>query len=121
MSHLLRKNKIQVFRAGLVLMLFTLIPSLSSCRKLETVAAGDTAQKTFASPQEAGSALLQAAKSGDQASLIAIFGSDAKEILFSGDPVKDKNTLKDFATAYEAMHRWGKIRAGGQMLYIGAE
>src|SRR4029453_2933049 len=66
-------------------------------------------------------ALLQAAKSGDQASLIAIFGSDAKEILFSGDPVKDKNTLKDFATAYETMHRWGKIRAGGQMLYIGAE
>src|SRR5262245_41680025 len=105
-------NNIQVLRTGLALILLALITSLASCRKLETVAAGDVALKTFASPQEAGSALFQAAKSSDQAALIAIFGPDAKETLFSGDPVKDKNALKDFATAYETMHRWGKIKGG---------
>ena len=29
--------------------------------------------------------------------------------------------LKDFAAAYETMNRWGKINAGGQMLYVGTE
>jgi hypothetical protein len=76
---------------------------------------------TFASPQEAGDALLKAAKSGDQASLLEIFGPSGKESLFSGDAALDQAALKDFAAAYETMHRWGKIQAGGQMLYVGAD
>ena len=64
MSHLLRNNKIQVFRVGLSLMLFVMIMSLASCRKPEKVAAVNEAQKTFASPEEAGSALLRGCKVG---------------------------------------------------------
>ena len=82
---------------------------------------GTETQKTFASPAEAGKAFLEAARSGDQAALLAIFGPDGKEVLFSGDPVKDKNALRTFVAAYETMNRWGKINGGGQMLYVGPE
>ena len=65
-------------------------------------------------------ALVDAAKSGDQNRLIAIFGPDTKKVLFSGDTVRDQNNLQDFVAAYGQMHRWGPIKAGGQVLYIGA-
>jgi Protein of unknown function (DUF2950) len=128
MSHLLQQSKIPAVRLSLSLMLLVMILSLVSCRKSENVSAssektapGNEAQTTFASPEEAGAALLKAAKSGDQASLLDVFGPDGQEVLFSGDLVVDKNALKDFSTAYETMHRWGKIDAGGEMLYVGAE
>jgi hypothetical protein len=128
MSHLLRENKIPAVRLNLSLMLLAVILSLVSCRKPENVAAGsentapsNESRRTFASPEEAGAALLRAAKSGDRASLLEVFGPDGQELLFSGDPVVDKNALKDFSAAYEIMNRWGKIDAGGEMLYVGAE
>jgi hypothetical protein len=107
------------FRRSLILL--SMVAALTSCRKPSNVAAGSEAPKTFASPEEAGTVLLQEAKSGDQNSLLAIFGPDKNQILFSGDSGTDKNALKDFATAYETMHRWGKIDSGGQMLYVGAD
>jgi hypothetical protein len=121
MSHLLGDNKNQMFQIGLSLILFALVISLASCRKPEKVAAVNEPLKTFASPQEAGNALLEAAKSGNQASLLEIFGPNGREVLFTEDAVKNANTLKDFAAAYETMNRWGKINAGGQMLYVGTE
>lgn len=101
---------------------------LSACsRSPETAATPPAAapaqpsQKTFASPDDAGAALLAAAKSGDEAALTAIFGPDSKDVLFTGDAVKDKDNLQDFVAAYEQMHRWRDIRAGGRMLTIGAD
>lgn len=95
--------------------------SLVACSKAENTASQKVVQKTFASPADAGNALLEAAKSGDQGALLAIFGADAKDVLFSGDAVKDKDTLEDFAAAYAQMHRWQEIKAGGEMLYFGAD
>lgn len=100
---------------------------LSGCsRPQETAAtpppaAAQPPQKTFASPDEAGAALLAAAKAADDAELRAIFGPDSKDVLSTGDPVKDKDNLQDFVAAYEQMHRWRAIRAGGQMLTVGAD
>ncbi|MGA9586890.1 MAG: DUF2950 family protein, partial [Terracidiphilus sp.] len=79
------------------------------------------AQRTFATPAEAGAAFLDAAKSGDQQALLAIFGPDGNDVLFSGDPVKDKNGLQDFVAAYGQMNRWREIKAGGEILYVGAD
>jgi hypothetical protein len=64
---------------------------------------------------------VAAAKSGDQNALIAIFGPDSKAVLFTGDAATDSAKLKGFITAYNQMHRWGKIKAGGQVLYVGAD
>jgi len=94
------------------------ITLLTSCNKSESPKA---VQKTFASPEDAGAAFLQAANSGDQGALLAIFGPEAKAILFSGDAVEDKADLDDFVAAYNQMHRWREIKAGGEMLYTGAD
>ena len=80
-----------------------------------------TAQATFATPDEAGTALLAAAQSGDPATLLAIFGPDGKDVLLSGDPVKDKDVLQDFVAAYNQMHRWQEVKVGGEMLSVGAD
>ena len=106
---------------GALLPLVVLLSTLNSCGKSEKPAAGEIVQRTFASPDEAGSAFLEAAKSGDQAALLAIFGPDGKTALFSGDAVKDKNNLQDFVAAYNQMHRWREIKVGGEILYIGAD
>jgi len=115
MSYLASKHKI---------LIFALLISLASCNRpveRSKPAAEKVVPKTFASPSEAGAALLAAAQSGDWAALLAIFGPDGLEVLFTGDPVRDRANLGDFVTAYMRMNRWGKIKVGGQTLYIGAD
>jgi hypothetical protein len=53
--------------------------------------------KTFDTPKQAADALVQAAASGDQAAVLALFGPDGKDIVTSGDPVEDKNRMAKFA------------------------
>jgi hypothetical protein len=101
------------------------VVSLASCGKRGTNASENsgenTAQKTFATPEAAGAALFEAAKAGDQNALLAIFGPEGKDLVSSGDSVKDKNTLQRFVNAYGRMHRWSKDKAGVEVLVIGAE
>ena len=132
MSHRCGLNRMHVVRVAVCSALIVIIVSLPACRKKpDNTAVGTTsqavattgkeAQKTFASPAEAGAALHDAAKSGDQEALTAMFGPEMTDVLFSGDPVKDRNALTQFAAAYETMYRWGKINGGGEMLYVGGE
>lgn len=110
--------------AGRLWMLVALVAVsalMASCNKSEKTTPKESAQKTFATPAEAGAAFLQAAKSGDQTALLEIFGPDGKEVLFTGDATKDKDHLQDFVAAYTQMNRWGAIKPGGQVLYIGAD
>jgi hypothetical protein len=113
-------------RVILAAILLLIMSASVSCSKRESKNAegsanGKVVQKTFASPSEAGAALFEAAKSGDQNKLLAIFGPDGKDLISSGDDVKDKNTLKRFVDAYSQMNRWSKSQAGSQILYIGAD
>jgi Protein of unknown function (DUF2950) len=109
------------WRVGTLVLSVALLATLNSCGNSEKPSPGQVVQRTFATPDEAGSAFLEAAKSGDEAAVLAIFGPDGKTALFSGDAVKDKNNLQDFVSAYNVMHRWREIKVGGQILYIGAE
>jgi hypothetical protein len=59
------------------------------------------AQKSFSSPEEAVKAVAAAAKNNDDKELLAIFGPGAKELLFSGDPVADKQRRARFIAAYD--------------------
>jgi hypothetical protein len=121
MPYLVRKRMVFLSRLAMFVTLFMLITSLAACKKPQNATSEKIVQKTFASPADAGAAFLQAATSGDQAALLAIFGPDSKPVLFSGDPVKDKDALQDFVAAYNQMHRWREIKVGGQILYIGAD
>jgi hypothetical protein len=88
------------------------------CNKSQPTASGP---QSFASPEDAGQAIYAAAKSGDSNGLVSIFGTDAKDLIFSGDPVQDKAGLDLFASRYYEMHRWGKLANGGTVLDVGAE
>jgi hypothetical protein len=77
--------------------------------------------EAFASPENAGQAVYAAAKAGSSDTLLAIFGPEAKDLIFSGDPVQDKTGLDSFTSRYDEMHRWGKLANGGMVLDIGAE
>ncbi|HMD43212.1 MAG TPA: DUF2950 domain-containing protein [Candidatus Acidoferrum sp.] len=111
-----------VWASGSAAVLLLIVGGVSSCGKPpEKPAAETTVQRTFATPEAAGEAFLDAAKSGDQAALLAIFGPDGKTALFSGDAVKDKDNLQDFVAAYNHMHRWREIKVGGEILMIGAD
>jgi Protein of unknown function (DUF2950) len=90
--------------------------SLASCSKHN-----QPSYSVFASPEEAGNALLQAAQSGDQNAALAIFGPDSKAIIFSGDAVQDKSAADTFAAGYGVMHRWRKMAEGSQTLLVGAD
>jgi len=83
-------------------------------------AAQQDGEKTFASPGDAVLALYNAAKSDNpQAAGAAIFGSNAKDMLNSGDSVADKNTVNQFVTQYTVMHRVVLEPNGTATLYIG--
>jgi hypothetical protein len=102
------------------------VTGLASCRQTDKADKAaekndKSAQRTFASPAEAGDALVAAARADDRTAVLAIFGPDAWDVLFTRDPATDTRKLKNFAAAYDRMHRWGTIKAGGQVLHIGAD
>jgi hypothetical protein len=101
------------------------IASVSACSGNERTASesrGEVApgtERTFASPEAAGAALLAAAKSGDVNSLMAIFGPDSRTIVSSGDSVEDRNMRQSFVDRYTRMNRWRQDKAGNEILVIG--
>ena len=56
-----------------------------------------SAQKGFATPEEAAKALIQAAGTFDVAALKEILGPDGEDLVNSEDPVQDKNNAMAFA------------------------
>ena len=92
------------------------ILSFAACKTAEKPSIG-----VFASPDDAGNALLTAAKSGDQNALMGIFGPDSKEVIFSGDAVQDKHAADAFVAGYGVMHRWRKMPDGAQILLVGTD
>jgi hypothetical protein len=87
----------------------------------QTVHAGPTPAATFTSPEDAGKALLEAAKSGNDAALLKILGPEAEGLISEGDAATDAVNRKAFATKYEEMHRFTKRADGKLELIVGAE
>jgi hypothetical protein len=101
------------------LVLALVIVPLAACKKSETPEKPSIS--VFASPDDASNALLAAAKSGDHNALLAIFGPDSKEVIYSGDSVQDKNAADAFVAGYGVMHRWRNMPDGAQILLVGAD
>ena len=78
-------------------------------------------EKTFASPGDAVLAIYNAVKSGDQQTLNAILGSNAGQVLHTGDEVADKKMATDFIRRYDQMHRVVIEPDQTATLYVGAE
>src|SRR6478672_8136316 len=54
--------------------------------------------RAFPTAQAAASALIQAASTFDEPALAAMFGSDGKDLVSTGDPVRDKSFALAFAS-----------------------
>jgi hypothetical protein len=84
------------------------------------MAAGATGkQKVFATPEEAVKAAITAARNNDDKELIAIFGPSAKDLIFSGDPVADKQRREKFLKLYDEKNSLVSEK-GGMVIVIGA-
>jgi hypothetical protein len=94
---------------------------LWSCNNKEQPPAAQAAAKTFASPDDAGKGLFEAAKSGNPETVLAIFGPGAKELVYTGDAAEDKASLDGFVRAYQLMNRWRKLGDGNEVLLVGAD
>lgn len=65
-------------------------------------------QKGFASAEDAVKAFIAALRSNDDKEVIAIFGPEAKELMYSGDPVSDKQRREKFISDYDKKNSLSK-------------
>jgi len=114
-------NKLAAAPKWMSMTLLAALVLLASCNQAQKSRSENAGQHTFASPEEAGAALVAAARSGDQGALLAIFGPGSGDVLLTRDSVRDQDNLKGFAASYDQMHRWGNLKAGGKVLYTGAD
>jgi len=116
------RNRAGFASSPLILTLgFGLLFSVTACNKKENPESAQTAAKTFASPDDAGKALADAAKSQSKDAILVVLGPASADIISSGDAAEDKASLDGFAKAYEVMNRWRKLGDGSELLLVGAE
>src|SRR5450631_158393 len=96
----------------------TVMLAFTACNKQAPPEAGP---KTFASPDEAGKALADAAKSQSQDAILVIFGPGSRDIISTGNAAEDKASLDGFAQAYQVMNRWRKLGDGSELLLVGTD
>jgi hypothetical protein len=77
--------------------------------------------RTFSSPEQAVSALVAAATSGDADALRELFGPGSERVLASGDPVADRHNLEVFAVAISEGWSLRRIDGSSRELTVGPE
>jgi hypothetical protein len=77
-------------------------------------------ERSFTSPEEAMTALVNALRVNDRKTLLAILGPGGQSLIASGDPVADREAREAFVAAYDRAHR---IQGGGgkMTLYVGED
>jgi len=93
----------------------------AACSKKQQPAPAPAAPQTFASPEAAAKALVEAAKAQNQDTILAIFGPGSKELIYSGDAAEDKASMEGFVQAYGVMNRWRTLPDGSEILLVGAD
>jgi hypothetical protein len=83
--------------------------------------AQEPGQRTFASAEGAGRALLDAMEAQDEQAPLNILGPAGKDVISSGDPVEDSDTRASFVVKYQEMHRFVTETNGTVSLILGAE
>src|SRR5438094_2215977 len=102
MAMLTNKNKEQSINSNLP----SLVATVALIFTLHVTGSAALAQqKSFPSAEEAVKAAIAAARSNSDKEMLAVFGAQAKEILFSGDAVADKQRRARFIAAYDEKNR----------------
>ena len=109
------KRNLWLKRCGTILMTVMFIVLVVSDLSAENVN-----QLTFASPEEAVRAMVEALNSNDLKALDAIFGPGSRDFLTSGDPVADQSEREQFLKLYDEKNRLEQT-ADKAVLSIGNE
>jgi Protein of unknown function (DUF2950) len=91
------------------------------CVLLATAQASATDPKTFPTPEAAAQALIAAAKSGDQQAILEVLGSDAKDIISTGDEVQDKEAGAKFLASVQQKMHLEQTDDGAEVMNIGTD
>jgi Protein of unknown function (DUF2950) len=83
--------------------------------------AEDSKQRTFATPEDAVVALVEAGKAADNGALRSLFGAEAEKLLVSGDPVMDQRNREVFLVAYSEQAALMAESPTRDILYVGNE
>ena len=113
-----RRRASAMMPRGLIALAF----SCSLVALVSTAAGAQTsANRTFASAEEAVKALVDIVKKGDVDALLAVFGPDGKELIASSDPAAARQSRQVFAVA--AREQWHLVDEGPdrKTLVIGYE
>ena len=78
-------------------------------------------QKTFASPEEAVSALIEASRGKETKAILEILGPEAKTFLETGDPVSDRESRERFVKSYEESNELVKSGETKMVLEVGKD
>ena len=73
-------------------------------------------QKAFATPEDAVKAFIGAIRTDDSKELLAIFGEGAKDLMYSGDPVSDKERRKKGIEAFDKKNNL--VKEGEKMVLV---
>ena len=84
-------------------------------------AAPPTAQRTFASPEEAVAALIDATRANRLERLERILGPGGAKLVHSGDPVADRDGRERFVAAYDQAHSIEHQGADKAVLVVGKD
>jgi hypothetical protein len=85
------------------------------------IASGVAAQQSYKTPDEAVTALIEAARSGSTETLLAVLGPDSEDIVSSGDDVADAAGRQRFIQAYDEKHMVETESDGEALLILGEE
>jgi Protein of unknown function (DUF2950) len=78
-------------------------------------------QRTFKTPDDAASALVQAVRINDDRGILSVLGPDGSQIASSGDPTEDKAKREEFVSAYDAKHQLTMEGDNKAVLVIGRD
>ncbi|MGW8185794.1 MAG: DUF2950 domain-containing protein [Desulfobacterales bacterium] len=73
-------------------------------------------QKSFATPEDAVRAFVTSLKSDNEEELLSIFGKDGKSLIFSGDPVSDKQRREKFISDFDQKN--SIVQEGAKMVLV---
>jgi hypothetical protein len=97
------------------------VVSLATALLLCAAASAASAQQAFKTADEAASALVSAAKTGDRKAIVTVLGPDGNDIVSSGDKVADAATRQKFVAAYDAKHEIAMEGDNKAVIVIGQE
>ena len=83
------------------------------------LAAAADAQKTFATPEAAADALQAALKADDDAAMIALFGTQYKDMIMSPDHAQNSVIRAKLAAAMQTYRKLDEVNPDRRLLVIG--